>query len=274
MFSGGQLRDPPWLGPPRGGTDSPVPEDQSENKPRGRSPVKISVKRLDPDFFARRDERCNACAGRRLDRGGKFTCRSIVEGRDGARRDSISRGSGRPCSGRALGRSAWGGGSPDATLPSGSGVILYATASSPPGTPIFPRLRPDFASEPGRLRLLRAPGPSLPAPARRAGDRRSARSGGRRRTVGRQRESPRGDKEALVAAGVVDRAEELLDLGRADDAAALGVLALDDPPEAIAADPQVNPLVAGAADRSTSKPIASKTSATNSSKASGSRMPS
>ncbi len=65
--------------------------------------------------------------------------------------------------------------------------------------------------------------------------------------VRRQREGPRGDEEALVAAGVVDRAEELLELGRADDPSP-EVLALDDPEEAIAADPQIDPLVPGTAD--------------------------
>src|SRR5262245_62187976 len=46
--------------------------------------------------------------------------------------------------------------------------------------------------------------------------------------LGGQREGPSGDEKTLVAAGVVDGAEELLELGRADDAPAV-VLALDDP---------------------------------------------
>src|SRR6266550_4392909 len=53
--------------------------------------------------------------------------------------------------------------------------------------------------------------------------------------LGGQREGPGGDEEALVAAGVVDRAEELLELGRADDAPAV-VLALHDRKLAAAAD--------------------------------------
>ena len=46
---------------------------------------------------------------------------------------------------------------------------------------------------------------------------------------------------------MVDRAQELLELGRADDAS-LVVLALDDRQQVLAAEPQVGPLVAGAAD--------------------------
>ena len=66
--------------------------------------------------------------------------------------------------------------------------------------------------------------------------------------LGGERERPRRDEEALVAARVVDRAEELLQLGRADDGLALAVLALDDPEQPLAADAEVGPLVAGAAD--------------------------
>ena len=65
--------------------------------------------------------------------------------------------------------------------------------------------------------------------------------------LGGEREGPGGDEEPLVAAGVVDRAQELLELGRADDAPAV-VLALDDREQAAATDAQVGPLVAGAAD--------------------------
>src|SRR5215208_4484953 len=65
--------------------------------------------------------------------------------------------------------------------------------------------------------------------------------------LGGERESPRGDEEPLVAAGVVDGAQELLELGRADDAAAV-VLALDDREQAVAPDAEVGPLVAGPPD--------------------------
>ena len=66
--------------------------------------------------------------------------------------------------------------------------------------------------------------------------------------LGRERERARRDEEALVAVGVMDRAQKFLEDRRADDRLPV-ILALNDGKEPIiAAKPKVGPFVAGAAD--------------------------